>query len=93
MKKIGESAFAGCRKLKEIKIPKTVEEIEDDAFLDIDTVCYNGNADGEPWGADDVEQYDEEIVNINIDSPNVQVAKISSDVSEQPVDDIEDGLW
>lgn len=60
LEKIRDSAFEGCESLKSIKVPRTVKEIGYDAFLDTDTLYYNGDADCDDCGAYEVEKYDEQ---------------------------------
>ena len=49
---IGNFAFGRCKSLKSITIPDSVKIIGDNAFFGIDTVYYNGSAEGSPWGAE-----------------------------------------
>ena len=48
---IGKFAFNRCKSLKSITIPNSVKIIGNNAFLGIDTIYYNGTAEGAPWGA------------------------------------------
>lgn len=53
LKEIGINAFAGFAytSQKSIIIPETVTTIEQDAFMDVPHIYYNGSATGAPWGA------------------------------------------
>ena len=43
-------AFSGCSDMT-IKIPNRVRNIGENAFLNVKTIIYTGNANGSPWGA------------------------------------------
>ena len=48
---IGDRAFKGCFSLADLTVPDGVESIGDEAFADVQHVYYHGPANGEPWGA------------------------------------------
>lgn len=48
---IGENAFAFCRAITTLNIPSGVRKIGNDAFYEVNNVVYEGNAEGSPWGA------------------------------------------
>lgn len=50
VKKIGYGAFSGCTQLH-IDVNSGVEEIGQDAFLDVAQIAYSGSLAGSPWGA------------------------------------------
>lgn len=50
-KTIKSYAFSNMWHLKSVRIPTTVQTIEDNAFLGMDEVIYSGTATGSPWGA------------------------------------------
>ena len=52
IKEIGESAFGECNSISDIHIPSSVTSIGNNAFEDINTVYYDGEADDSPWGAE-----------------------------------------
>ncbi len=54
LQQIGESAFEGCTSLKVLEIPDSVSVIGNSAFKGVESIIYNGNAEGSPWGADKV---------------------------------------
>lgn len=51
---IGESAFRNCCKIETLYIPKTVKKIEYNAFYGVNNIVYNGNAEGAPWEANNI---------------------------------------
>lgn len=50
VKIIGYGAFSGCTQL-EITVDSSVEQIATEAFLDVERLIYEGNLEGSPWGA------------------------------------------
>ena len=55
VKKIGYAAFNGCTKL-ELSVNSGVEEIGQDAFLDVEQLVYDGKLTGSPWGAKSIKE-------------------------------------
>ena len=55
VKKIGYAAFNGCTKL-ELSVNSGVEEIGQDAFLDVEQLAYDGKLAGSPWGAKSIKE-------------------------------------
>ena len=55
VKKIGYAAFNGCTKL-ELSVNSGVEEIGQDAFLDVEQLAYDGKLTGSPWGAKSIKE-------------------------------------
>ena len=51
--KISANAFSGCSNLT-VKIPNKIRNIGQNAFLNVKTIIYAGNATGSPWGARNV---------------------------------------
>ena len=47
---LDEGVFSGCTSLN-LTVPDSVMRIEENAFLDVTNVNYNGIAEGSPWGA------------------------------------------
>lgn len=54
---IGTYAFAGCPSLVHVTVPDSVKDIGDSAFAGVRTVCYDGTAQGNPWGAGQIHEY------------------------------------
>ena len=48
---IAESAFEYCEKLSDVRIPDGTAHIGINAFKAVDSVFYDGSAQGSPWGA------------------------------------------
>ena len=48
---IGSNAFKNCTGLMIIRIPDSVKSIESSAFSGCNSIVYNGDAVGSPWGA------------------------------------------
>lgn len=69
---IGMLAFSGCKSLSKIKIPDSVTKIGYCAFEDIDTIYYNGSAEGSPWGAENHKKYRKKLVDKEKKSKNKQ---------------------
>lgn len=51
---IGRDAFSNCRSLKTLIVPATVKKIEYNAFEYVNNIIYKGNAEGAPWGANNI---------------------------------------
>ena len=51
---IGKDAFSYCRSLETLIVPSTVKKIEYNAFYEVNNVIYKGNAEGSPWGANNI---------------------------------------
>ena len=51
---LGDRAFKGCSSLAELTVPDGVESIGDESFADVQHVYYHGSANGEPWGANEM---------------------------------------
>ena len=50
---IGAYAFP-CPAMEMLTVPDSVTKIGKDAFEEVGVVCYSGNAEGAPWGAEEV---------------------------------------
>ena len=58
---IQELAFAGCVRIPSINIPSSVKTIGSWAFLEVPHIEYYGTAEGAPWGALSMNDYNQEI--------------------------------
>ena len=56
---IGEEAFRSCSSLTSLTIPDNVSTIGNNAFRAIYNIIYNGNAQGAPWGAINMNLYED----------------------------------
>ena len=56
---IGSRAFSGRTGLTSITIPNSVTDIGEDAFRNVFNIIYYGTATGAPWGAENMNGYEE----------------------------------
>lgn len=82
---IGKTAFANCGSLKQVTIPKSVKEIEQDAFLDfgnIKDIYYAGsesdwNAVKKAGSVDDRDALKQAVIHYNSDTPDDPAVRIT----------------
>ncbi|MDO5295149.1 MAG: leucine-rich repeat protein [bacterium] len=51
---IGDRAFKGCESIAFLTVPDEVSSIGDEAFADVQHIYYQGTAEGQPWGANEM---------------------------------------